>query len=141
MGYFRISDLLAEQSEQIEQFRDRIGVPEISQHAELRYAQRVVGLDLTRAELLSIPGLRSRCRRGILRNFDEADEVIASVDDDDVHHVFRRNRCLVMKRKQVITVYNMKATGGELAFRKKRLRRGRLPGIETFEALRARRSA
>ena len=141
MGYFRNSDLLRKQSDQIDQFRDRIGVPEISQHAELRYAQRVVGLDLTRAQLLSLPDLRSRCQRGILRNFDEADEVIASVDADDIHHVFRRNRCLVMQRKQVITVYNMKATGGELAFRKKRLRRGRLPGIETFEALRARRSA
>ncbi len=137
MGYFRNSDLLRKQSDQIDQFRDRIGVPEISEHAELRYAQRVVGLDLTRAQLLLLPGLRSRCRYGILRNFEEADEVITSVDEDDVHHVFRRNRC----RKQVITVYNMKATGGELAFRKKRLRRGRLPGIETFEALRARRSA
>ena len=141
MGYFRNSDLLREQSEQIDQFRDWIGVPVIRLHAELRYAQRVVGMDLTRAQLLLLPGLRSRCQHGILRNFEEADDVITSVDEDDVHHVFRRHRCLILKGKQVITVYNMKATGGELAFRKKRLRRGRLPGIEAFEALRARRSA
>jgi len=135
MGYFRNTGLA------IGRFRDRIGVPQVSLHAELRYATRVLGHTLSMDDLLSDPLLRDRCRRGILRNFEEADEVVASGTDQDVHHLFRRSRCLVVVGDHVVTLYDTDATGVELDLRKKRIRRGRLPGIEAFEALRARRSA
>jgi len=135
MGYFRNTGLT------IGRFRDRIGVPQVSLHAELRYARRVLGIDVDEQELHSLPGLRDRCQRGIVRNFQDANEVVVSGNDDDVYHLFRRARCLVMKGNRIVTVYDLNPSGNELSMRKKRIRRGRLPGIEAFEALRARRSA
>ncbi|MDC0347408.1 hypothetical protein OAN47_03230 [Planctomycetota bacterium] len=135
MGYFKTDELT------LARFRDRIGMPQIRLHAELRYAERVLGHALSKEDLLSDPSLRERCRRGILRNFEDADEVIASRSDQDVHHLFRRNRCLVLVNDHVVTLYDINATGVDLDLQKKRILRGRLPGIETFEALRARRSA
>ncbi len=135
MGYFKNTELT------IDRFRDRVGVPQICRHAELRYAKRVLGLDLSEKKLQTLPALRDRCQRGILRNFEDANEVIASGNDDDIHHLFRRSRCLVMQGDRIITVYDTKSSGDKLDYRKKKIRRGRLPGIEAFEALRARRSA
>ena len=135
MGYFKNTELT------IDRFRDRVGVPQVQLHAELRYAERVLGHELSTDDLLADPLLRDRCRRGILRNFEEADEVIVSGSDQDVHHLFRRNRCLVVVGENVVTLYDTNASGDQLDYQKKKIRRGRLPGIETFEALRARRSA
>ena len=135
MGYFKTGGLT------LARFRDRIGAPQIRLHAELRYAERVLGHALSTDDLLSDPPLRERCRRGILRNFEDADEVVASGSDQDIHHLFRRNRCLVFIKDHLVTLYDIDATGVERDLQKKRILRGRLPGIETFEALRARRSA
>ena len=141
MGYFRNSDLLTEQSEQIEQFRDRTGVPKISLHAEARYAQRVLKQPVSKSELLKRPLLRDRCRNGILRNFLDATEVIVSLAEEGVCHLIRRNRCLVMNGRIVVTIYTENSRGGFSATRRKRMRHGKPHGIEAFESLFSRRSA
>ncbi|MDE0959120.1 MAG: hypothetical protein OSB12_10870 [Planctomycetota bacterium] len=137
MGYFRLQIA----AEQVDQFRQQFGVPQIKLHAELRYAERVLGRSLSQQELLNCPQLRRRCQDGILRNFEEATEVICSGTEEGVYHLFRRCRCLILKGHSVITLYDTPENQVGLALRKKRIQRPRLPGIETFEAIRARRSA
>jgi len=138
LGYHKTTRL---HSEDIHQFRDRIGVPKISLHAEARYAQRVLQESVSESQLLKRPLLRDRCHNGILRNFLDATEMIVSLAEEGVCHLIRRNRCVMMKGRTIVTIYDAKLEGGFSSARRRKMCHGEFHGIEAFEALLLRRSA
>ena len=106
----------------------KISGPRISEHARLRYAERILGRKLSYRRLLSDPKLHGRVRRGILRLLEGATEV--GLDGDAAIFV-NRSRALVIKNDCIVTVLASGTTGG---FSKKKRRSWGLIGLGSLSA-------
>lgn len=112
-----------------------IGKPVVSLHAATRYAQRVLGIETTEETMRKNKPLLERCRNGIRRIYKQADQLVLAINEPAAAYLVCRNRCLVVKSGRIVTVI-MKAHRGSFSKAKLgRYSRGRLPGIERFNAL------
>jgi len=81
----------------------------VTAHACLRYAQRVLGLELGEAELGRDRALRGRCERGIMRLMERAE---CARKGDDVEVWVARTRALIVKDARVLTVLVARSSRG-----------------------------
>lgn len=123
------------------ELRKIVGRPKISHHAAVRYAQRILGLEMTKRLLQKNKELLNRCRNGIRRIYNQADQLVLSQSDPAEAFLFCRHRCLVVKHGIVVTVIMESPKNPTSKARLARLSRGRLPGIERINELLARKAS
>ena len=121
--------------------RNIVGRPKISLHAAVRYAQRILGLEITEPLLLKNKELFDRCRNGIRRIYNQADQLILSQSDPAEAFLFCRHRYLLVKNGIVVTVIMKSPKNPISKAQLARLSRGRLPGIERINELLARKAS
>lgn len=107
----------------------------LTDHAILRCAQRFLGFRHLSDTVVPGSPLWHRCRRSILRIYEESDQQNFGCENDGTLFFVHQCSCLVLQGNTVITVYR---SNGPEGFSKEWLRRRRIVkkmGIEDLEKL------